>query len=413
MENTSEIPSTMKTHHPLTSFHGKSSYLATIMIQRPEIFAEIERGLRRAPVVVVTGPRQVGKTTIARQFVPIDDLNYFDLEDPASLARLSEPMTALRNLSGLVVIDEVQRRPDLFPILRVLVDRPETRTRFLILGSASGELLRQSSESLAGRTERIAIGGFTLDETGYDKANRLWLRGGFPPSYLAENTEDSIAWRRNFITTMLERDFPQWGVQVAATRLLRFWNMLAHYHGGIWNGSEIARALETSESTARRYLDLLGDALVVLQLQPHFVNIKKRQVKSPKIYVRDSGLLHRLLGIDEMKDLVVHPKVGASWEGFVIEQVLSTIDHDDAWFWGTHQGAEIDLLLRRGDRMIGIECKRSDAPKKGRSMQIARDDLELERLLVLYPGTTPYPLDDRIDVVPLQQLADPRFDPFR
>jgi predicted AAA+ superfamily ATPase len=375
-------------------------------IQRIAIRASIEAALRRSPVVVLSGPRQCGKTTLARELLSEHSENYFDLEDPVSVARLEEPRTALQSLRGLVVIDEVQRRPELFPILRVLVDRADNAARFLILGSASGELERQSSESLAGRRERIIIGGFSQRELGSEAAPVLWRRGGFPLSYLAATEEDSVAWRRQFIQSLLERDFPQWGVRVPATTLLRFWSMVAHYHGQVWKTSEPARALGVSEATCRRYLDLLTDALMVRQLQPWHANLGKRQVKSPKVYVRDSGLLHQLLGIANEKELVNHPRLGASWEGFVIEQVLATEPHDEAFFWGTHQGAEIDLILRRGERLIGVECKRADAPRMTPSLRTALDDLGLERIVVIYPGQQRYQLTDRIDVVPLAEIGE-------
>jgi len=358
----------------------------------------------------MVGPRQCGKTTLARELLDEGSVNYFDLEDPASLARLDEPMTALRPLHGLVVIDEVQRRPDLFPVLRVLVDRRENPARFLILGSASGDLLRQSSESLAGRMEKLVIGGFSLPEMGTEAEQRLWLRGGFPPSYLAASDADSALWRKSFIQTLLERDFPQWGVRVPAIALQRFWTMVAHYHGQVWNAAEPARALGVSETTTRRHLDLLTDALMMRQLRPYYANLGKRQVKSPKIYLRDTGLLHQLLGIDSMKALLTHPKVGASWEGFVIEQILRTQPHDEAFFWATHQGAEIDLILRRGGELIGIECKRTDSPRLTPSIRIAIEDLKLHRLIIIYPGPRQFPLSDQVEAVPLCTLA--RNDPF-
>ncbi|NOY85768.1 MAG: ATP-binding protein [Deltaproteobacteria bacterium] len=365
----------------------------------------LKSALSRSRVVVLTGPRQCGKTTLARELLPEDSVNYFDLEDPSNLARLDEPMTALRPLTGLVVIDEVQRRPDLFQVLRVLVDRRENLARFLILGSASGDLLRQTSESLAGRMERVTIGGFSLQELGAEAEQSLWLRGGFPLAWLADSEIDSIAWRKNFIQTLLERDFPQWGIRVPVTALQRFWTMLAHYHGQTWNAAEPARALGVSESTTRRHLDLLTDAFMVRQLQPLHANLRKRQVKAPKIYVRDSGLLHQLLGIDSLKGLLTHPKVGASWEGFVIEQVLMTESYDEAFFWATHQGAEIDLILRCGNDLFGLECKRTDSPRLTPSIRNALSDLKLKRVIVLYPGTKRFPLERRVEAVPLQDLA--------
>lgn len=377
-------------------------------VARPSVLSAIEVALARRPVVVLTGPRQCGKTTLARELLSEASLNYFDLEDPASLARLDEPMTALRPLEGLVVIDEVQRRPELFPVLRVLADSRAKPARFLILGSASGDLLRQSSESLAGRMERIGIGGFSLREVGAQAVQTLWRRGGFPLSYLADSEADSLAWRKQFMQTLLERNFPQWGVRVAAAALLRFWTMLAHYHGQVWNAAEHARALGVSESTCRRYLDLLSDALMIRILQPRHANLRKRQVKSPKIYVRDSGLLHQLLGIASDKALLSHPRLGASWEGFVMEQVLSVEPHDEALFWATYQGAEMDLILRRGDRLLGVECKRADAPRMTPSLHIALGDLQLERVAVIYPGDKRYPLSDRVEAVPFEALAEPR-----
>jgi uncharacterized protein len=375
------------------------------MIQRMSILSALNKALARSRVVVLVGPRQSGKTTLARHLIEEDSINYFDLEDPASLARLDEPMTALRPLKGLVVIDEIQRRPDLFPVLRVLADRRGTPARFLILGSASGHLMRQTSESLAGRMERIVIGGFSMAELGPELEPQLWLRGGLPLSFLAESDVNSIAWRKNFIQTLLERDFPQWGVRVTAIALLRFWTMVAHYHGQIWSAAEPARALGVSESTTRRYLDLLTDAFMIRQLQPFHANLKKRQVKSPKIFVRDSGLLHQLLGIDSMKSLYSHPKVGASWEGFVIEQVLMMEPHDEVFFWATHQGAEIDLILRQGDALYGVECKRADTPRLTPSIRIALNDLKLKHVFVIYPGIQRFPLTSQVEAVPLQTLS--------
>ncbi len=376
-----------------------------VMVERSQLLATLKKALARSRVVVLTGPRQCGKTTLARQLLSETSVNYFDLEDPADLERLTEPMTALRPLKGLVVIDEVQRRPDLFPILRVLADRQETSARFLILGSASGDLSRQTSESLAGRMERVTIGGFSLQELGANAEDRLWLRGGLPVSYLARDDADSKAWRKNFIQSLLERDFPQWGVRVPAVALLRFWTMLAHYHGQTWNAAEPARAMGVSESTARRHLDLLTDAFVIRQLHPYHANISKRQVKAPKVYVRDTGLLHQLLGIGTQKELLSHPKVGASWEGFVIEQIMLSQPYDEAFFWSTHQGAEIDLILRRGQKLFGVECKRTDAPRMTPSIRIAMEDVGLARVAVLYPGTKRYAIADRVEAVPVQTLG--------
>ena len=374
------------------------------MIQRTEWHKRIVTALARSRVVTLTGPRQCGKTTLAREFVPEDSVNYFDLEDPVSLARLDEPVTALGSLQGLIVIDEVQRRPDLFAVIRVLADRTTFTGQFLILGSASGDLLRQSSETLAGRMETLNLRGFSSQELDDSSEQEHWRRGGFPLSFLAASEEDSLAWRKGFILTLLERDFPQWGVRTSATALLRFWNMLAHYHGQTFNASEFARAMGVGESTTRRYLDLLSDAFMVRQLLPLHVNIRKRQIKSPKIYIRDSGLLHQLLGIRSQRDLMLHPKIGASWEGYVIEEILSAIRPDDAWFWGTYQGAEIDLIMHKHGRRIGVECKRNDAPKMTPSIRSALTDLELDSVSVVYPGDKRYPLADRVEAIPLEEL---------
>ncbi|HDH08445.1 MAG TPA: ATP-binding protein [Gammaproteobacteria bacterium] len=376
------------------------------MIKRTRWHKRIQTTLQCSRILTLVGPRQCGKTTLARDFVPENSVNYFDLEDPISLGRLDEPMTALESLRGLIVIDEIQRRPELFPVLRVLVDRKSFAGQFLILESASGALLRQSSETLAGRMEMLRLRGFSLQELGENTQQKHWLRGGFPLSYLAANEADSLAWRKGFIQTLLERDFPQWGVRTAATTLWRFWTMLAHYHGQTWNAAEFARALGVSESTVRRYLDLLSDALMVRQLQPWHANIRKRQVKSPKIYIQDSGLLHQLLGITSERDLLTHPKIGASWEGYVIEEVLSAMQPDDTWFWATHQGAEIDLLLRKNGRMVGVECKRTDAPRMTPSIRMALTDLKLDKVIVVYPGEKRFSLAERVEAVPLKDLAN-------
>jgi len=376
------------------------------MIERKHLQFLINESLRRSRVVALLGPRQCGKTTMARELLSPESANYFDLEDPASMIRLEQPMTALQDLKGLVVIDEVQRRPDLFPVLRVLADRKPMPSRFLILGSASPDLLRQSSESLAGRMELINMGGFSLAEVGVKNQSRHWLRGGLPESFLADQEEDSFSWRKNFIQTFLERDLPQWGISIPSLSLFRFWNILAHYHGQIWNAADPASSMGVSQPTVRRYLDILSGVYMVRQLPPWHANLKKRQVKAPKIYLRDSGLLHQLLGIHSEKDLLTNPKSGASWEGYAIEEVLRTTAPDEAYFWATHNGAEIDLVLIKDGRMFGVECKNMDAPRLTPSMQIALKDLKLDRITVLYPGKKRYSLTDRIDVVPLLSLAD-------
>ena len=374
------------------------------MILRSNSLKVIREALAHSRIVTLIGPRQCGKTTLAREFLAEDSANYFDLEDPASLARLTEPMTALGPLKGLVVIDEVQRRPDLFPVLRVLVDRKGFAGKFLILGSASGDLLRQSSETLAGRMETLTLRGFNLGELGNPAPKMHWLRGGFPLSYLAASDAGSATWRKNFIQTLLERDLPQWGVRTPSAALWRFWTMLAHYHGQTWNAAEPARAMGVSESTTRRYLDLLTDAFMVRQLQPWHANVRKRQVKAPKIYIRDSGLLHQLLGIRNDRELLTHPKIGASWEGYVVEEVLAAVQPDEAYFWATHQGAEIDLVLRKDGRLLGVECKRTDAPRLTPSLRIALEDLHLERIAVVYPGSKRFSIASAVEAVPLQEV---------
>jgi predicted AAA+ superfamily ATPase len=375
------------------------------MIARIHSKALLETVLSRSRITLVIGPRQCGKTTMARQFVPSGSANYFDLEDPVSLARLEEPMTALAPLTGLVVIDEVQRRPELFPVLRVLADRQPLPARFLILGSAAPELLRQSSESLAGRMEIVAMSGFTLSEVGIEQQSRHWLRGGFPCSYLAASDNDSFAWLKSFTITLVERDIPQLGIGVPAAMLIRFWTMLAHCHGQIWNAAPPARSLGVSEPTVRRYLDLLEGLFMVRQLQPWHANLKKRQVKSPKVYFRDTGVLHHLLGIRSERELLNHPACGASWEGYAIEEAIRVVSPDEAYFWATHNGAELDLLLVKNGLRIGIECKRSDAPRLTPSMRTSLTDLELDRLVVIYPGIRRYSLAEGVEVLPLVELA--------
>lgn len=375
------------------------------MIPRHRAQTALDVALQRSRVVALLGARQCGKTTLARTLVPPDSINYFDLEDPLSLARLDEPLTALRELRGVVVIDEVQRRPELFPVLRVLADREPLPARFLILGSASPDLLRQSSESLAGRLETVTIGGFAMEDVGVAAHPSHWLRGGFPLAFLAASDTDSLAWRRHFIQTFLERDIPAFGVRTPAATLLRFWTMLAHYHGQVWNAAEPARSLGIGESSIRRYLDLLAGVFMVRQLQPWHENLQKRQVKSPKVYIRDSGLLHQLLGIRTLPELLCHPKGGASWEGYVVEEVLRTVQADEAYFWATHAGAELDLLLFKDGRRLGVEIKRADAPRLSPSMRTAMEDLRLDRLVVVYPGERRYPLAQGIEAVPLLECC--------
>jgi predicted AAA+ superfamily ATPase len=366
--------------------------------------------LERYPVVGLLGARQVGKTTLARDFAagrPVP-ATFFDLEDPADRARLAEPMLALRDLSGLIIIDEIQRHPELFPTLRVLVDRPGATSRFLVLGSASPDLLRQTSESLAGRIFYYELGGFALDEVGIGARDRLWLRGGFPRSFLSESDGASAEWRRGFIRTFLERDLPQLGVTIPTETLRRFWTMLAHYHGQLWNGAEMARAFGIAGTTVRRYLDTLTAALVLRQLQPWFENISKRQVRSPKVYLADSGLLHALLNLESRHDLEGHPKVGASWEGFALGEVLVRLGArpDESFFWATHAGAEIDLLVMRGRRRLGFELKRTEAPRLSPSIRSALADLELGRVDIVHAGEHTFPLAPRVRALSLSRLYE-------
>ena len=374
------------------------------MLERTALQATVLAALSRSPAVALVGPRQVGKTTLARTLLGSGSPNWFDLEDPQVEAQLAAPMVALKDLRGLVVIDEVQHAPDLFKVLRVLIDRPDNPARFLLLGSASPSLLRQSSESLAGRLEVIEAGGFTLEETGVGDAAALWWRGGFPRSFTARGDEASRIWRSEFIRTVVERDLPRLGMGVAAPALYRFWSMLAHYHGQTWNAADPARSLGVNETTVRRYLDWLTQAYLVRQLQPWFANLGKRQVKAPKIYLRDSGLLHTLLGIADPGALARHPKCGASWEGFALDQVLRIAQPDQAYFWATHAGAELDLLMLKDGRRVGVEFKRSDAPQLTPSMRIALQDLALDALYVVYPGDRRYTLAQGVEAVPLSAL---------
>lgn len=371
------------------------------MIDRRGYREQVERALQRAPIVALLGPRQCGKTTLAREFLSSSAPAYFDLEDPLAAGVLSNPLQALSGLRGLIVIDEAQRQPALFPVLRVLADRPDNPARFLILGSAAPELARQASESLAGRVEIIEMRGFGLDEVGAEAADRLWGRGGFPRSFLAASDEDSRVWRRQFIGTFLERDLAALGFGLSPALMGRFWTMLAHYHGQIWNSSEMAASLGVSHHTARSYLEALEQTFMVRRLLPWHANIGKRLVKSPKIYFRDTGLLHALLGIHDAVQLLTHPKLGASWEGFVIEQLLRGEAPEEAWFYAVHSGAELDLLMVKNGRRIGVEVKRSDAPTLTRSMQTARADLELDELWIIYPGTRTFALAEGVVVRPL------------
>jgi len=375
------------------------------MIDRPDYLAQIEKSFAVHPVTAILGPRQCGKTTLARRFAEGLRVHFFDLENPMDANALAEPLRALEGLEGLVVLDEIQRRPSIFEILRVLVDRAGNAARFLVLGSASVDLTRGVSETLAGRVGFVDLSGFHLEEVGDDRRDDLWQRGGFPRSFLAGDDTESARWREAFVRTFLERDIPQLGITVSAETLRRFWTMVAHYHGQLWNAAEFARSLGSAEATARHYLDILVGAYMVRRLPPWHENLKKRQVKAPKIYIRDSGLLHTLLTIDSLDALRRHPKLGASWEGFALETILGITGSRDAYFWAAHSGPELDLLLfRRGERW-GFEIKYADAPRPGRSLETAKADLRLDRALIVYPGDKAYALDRDVQVVPLRGIG--------
>ena len=378
------------------------------MIERLAQIDHIKSLLSQNPIVAIIGARQVGKTTITYEIEKHwkAPSTRFDCEDPDDLVRLNEPKLALKNLSGLVIIDEIQRKPDLFPLLRVLVDRENNKATFLILGSASPNLLKQSSESLAGRISYFNLNGFSLIEVGQENESKLWIRGGFPRSYLAQTDKASVTWRKDFIRTFLERDIPQLGFNIPAITLRRFWTMLAHYHGQIWNGSELGRAFGMTHASVKRYVDLLSDALVVWQLKPWFQNIGKRQVKAPKVYIKDSGILHGLLGIETMNGLENHPKIGASWEGFVLNEILEklSIEPDDAYFWATHAGAELDLLVVVDGHPYGFEVKRTTAPKITPSMKNSLNDLSLKKLFVIHAGEHEFDLNEDIRAIPSHQI---------
>lgn len=375
-------------------------------IKRLQLIHQVSRSIARNPVTALLGPRQCGKTTLAKIIAAKRSSYYFDLENPVDLARLDQPSSALSPLKGLVVIDEIQHLPQLFALLRVLADRKPLPARFLILGSASLELIKNSSETLAGRIGFVDMAGFSLPEAGDARMQRLWTRGGFPRSFLARSETESFAWRENFIRTFLERDLPQLGISIPALSLRRFWSMVAHYHGNIWSGMEIGASLGVAHTTTRRYLDLLTGALVVRQLPPWYGNMKKRLVKAPKIYVRDSGLLHALLRIQNMNELLGHPKLGASWEGFVLEQIISLIGERDIYFWATHAGAEMDMIINRRGKYWGVEIKYADAPTLTKSMTIAKSDLDLERVWVVYPGKIAYRLGPKIDCVSVGKMLE-------
>jgi len=378
------------------------------MIPRPDHLNAVGRLLKQFPVVGLLGARQAGKTTLAGMLraafkAPV---THFDLEDPRTAARLADPMLALGSLKGLIVLDEIQHRPDLFASLRVLADRRPIAARFLCLGSASPALLRQSSESLAGRIAYYELPGLALNEVESTNWHRLWLRGGFPRSYLARSGAESFEWRSRFLRTFLDRDLPQLGITVGSQTMHRFWSMLAHSHGQLWNASDIGRSLGFADTTVRGYLDKMSDAFVLRQLQPWFENLGKRQVRAPKVYVRDSGMLHVLLDIHTASQLDGHPKSGASWEGFALDQAIQTLgaNASECYFWRTHTGAELDLLVVRGKRRIGVEMKRTTTPSISPSMRNAIIDLRLTELHVVHAGSDTFPLSKEIQAAALSDL---------
>ncbi len=374
------------------------------MIKRTSYQTQLSKGIKRSPITALLGPRQCGKTTLSRIFGEGKKAEYFDLESQPDLRRLQNPEMMLNSLQGIVVLDEIQNFPELFPVLRVIVDRPKNKARFLILGSASPHIIKNVSETLAGRVEFIELSGFNLQEVKHNQLQQLWLRGGFPRSFLATSEENSLVWREGFIRTFLERDIPQLGITIPSTAMRRFWTMLAHCHGQTLNSSKLARSMGITDKTARSYLDILTGTFMVRQLQPWYENIGKRQVKAPKIYFRDSGLLHSLLSLSNMQSLLGHPQVGASWEGFALEEIIRVINPSEAYYWATHNGAEIDLFFIYNGRRYGIEIKFNEAPKVTKSMRIALDDLSLDHLWIVYPGIHIYSVDEKIAVCPLNKI---------
>lgn len=370
-----------------------------VFVERAQDALALRAAMERSPVTLLTGPRQAGKSTLVRRVVNPSASSVFDLEDYRDLARLAEPMLALRDTGETIVIDEAQRMPDLFKSLRVLVDEARRPGRFVVLGSASPDLVGLGSESLAGRVTLLELSGFRLDDIGADRLDDLWLRGGLPESFLAAEDQASSAWRDDYIATFLERDLAGFGFRFPATTMRRFWTMLAHYHGQTWNGAAIARSIDVSEAMVRRLVDALTDALVVRQLPAWFANISKRQVKAPRVYVRDCGLLHRLLGIGSRLDLDRHPKQGASWEGMVLEQLLARFGDTAAAFWSTHGGAELDLRLEIDGQVIGFEIKRTDRPSTTKSMHSALADLQLDHLVVVHAGAHRFAVADRVTAI--------------
>jgi len=378
-------------------------------IARPRLARQVLRCLKESPVTVLLGARQTGKTTLARMVsAKYSRVQFFDLEQASGREALSTPELTLSECRGLVVIDEVQRLPSLFETLRPLADRRGRIAKFLLLGSASPDLVRGVSETLAGRALFVRVPGFAMDEVGPGQQNLLWFRGGFPRAFLAPKDDAALRWMEAFASTFLERDIPQLGLRVPAEALRRFWIMTAHCHGQVWNSSELARSMDTAPNTVRHYLDILNGAYVLRVLPPWFENLKKRQVKSPKVYVRDSGLFHFLMGIHSAPALRSHPKYGASWEGFALEQTLAIFGERDAYFWSTQRGAELDLLLLRQGRRYGFEFKCTDAPFMTRSIHVALEDLQLDRIYVVYPGKDRYRLHAKVESLPLAVLPQLR-----
>jgi uncharacterized protein len=381
-----------------------------MQINRPQFETEVRESLSYNPVTAILGPRQCGKTTLARSISETIKSTLFDLEDPADFELLkSNPKQIFNGLEGLVIIDEIQRLPELFPLLRVLADEANSKRKYLILGSASPDLIRNSSESLAGRIGFINLTGFRLNEVGTENLRNLWIRGGFPRSYLAHNENQSFLWRNDFIQTFLERDISMYGFNIPPVTLRRFWQMLAHYHGQVWNGAEFARAMGVSEPTVKRYLDILTGTYMIRQLQPWYENLKKRQVKAPKVYIRDSGILHTLLTLEDDK-ILTHVKVGASWEGFVIEQLIQVLNSRDCYFWRTHTGAELDLMVVKNGKKLGFEIKYSDVPKITRSMNSVIEDLGLDKLFLIYQGKRKLQLQERIFALPANEIFKNNFE---
>lgn len=377
------------------------------MILRDKSLHAVTVALGRNPIAALLGPRQVGKTTLARQVRDAwsGPTHVFDLEDPAAVSALESPVAVLEPLRGLVVIDEIQRAPQLFPVLRVLADRSDAATRFLLLGSAAPQFVKAASESLAGRVEFVELGGLSLEETGREALERLWCRGGFPRSFLAASDVDSASWREHFVRTFLERDLPQLGLSIPALRMRRFWTMVAHYHAQTWNHAEVAASLDVDEKTTRRYLEVLAGAFMLRVLPPWFENVAKRQRRAPKVYFRDTGLLHTLLRIGSTAELTTHPRLGASWEGFALEQIARRFQGADLYSWSVHSGPELDLLAFDRQRRLGFEFKFSDAPRLTRAMEQSVKLLSLDHLAVVYPGERRYPLSEKIEVVPLGEAA--------